>query len=316
MLQSIGSQSQTRQGLNYQRGADWLLRVGAESSPGARAPRLFPPHPGFRDPRTSAPPPRRLRRVAAPLLVASAEPLEGVLMASGAQSGDQLLAVPPDPRCSERNGFELLGRQRLRGGAGGAPVRVEVPPPGGHCNPAGGRSRRCAVLRAGTGDPAPRLRSVPQTAACAAAAQGVVVVDGVARRRGAGDAERERAWSLGVHGPWGSPRVLGSSGRCSCPSSSPSRGTNVRSPCFLLYGADASSRRFGAEPQTQMEQDSGSWVHLLIAMTNPDCVLKSRDIRYECFSWTLVVTTNMTTFSSPPCGLAQQSNNQVLANGI
>ena len=69
MLQSIGSQSQTRQGLNYQRGADWLLRVGAESSPGARAPRLFPPHPGFRDPRTPAqkasqgrgPAPRRLR---------------------------------------------------------------------------------------------------------------------------------------------------------------------------------------------------------------------------------------------------------------
>ena len=50
-------------------GADWLLRVGAESSPGARAPRLFPPHPGFRDPRTPAqkasqgrgPAPRRLR---------------------------------------------------------------------------------------------------------------------------------------------------------------------------------------------------------------------------------------------------------------
>ena len=141
-------------------------------------------------------------------------------------------------------------------GSAAAPVRVDVPPPGGHCNHAGGRSRRCAVPRAGTGDPAPRLRSVPQTTACAPAAQGAVVVDGVARHRGAGDAERERAWSLGVHGPWGSPRVLGSCGWCSCPFSSPSRGTNVRSPCFLLYGADANSRQFGAELQTQMEQEA------------------------------------------------------------
>ena len=126
-------------------------------------------------------------------------------MASGAQPGDQLLAVPPGPRCSGRAGFELLGRQRLRGGPGGAKVREEVPPPGGHCNPAGGRSRWRTVPRAGPGVPAPRLRSVPQAAACAAAARGVEVVDRVARCRGAGDAERERAWGLGM-------RVLGSCG--------------------------------------------------------------------------------------------------------
>ena len=159
-----------------------------------------------------------------------------MLVASGAQPGDQLFAVPQARACPGRGRLELLGGgQRLPGGGVprcasrcSCPVATVIPPAGG----AAGAPLPRGYRRAPGGEAPSELRG-PRVhspgCACIAAAGGAEVADcrATSGHRGSGEGETGTSGSAASRGPESSGVLWVMS-----PFFGPPRGTNVRKRCF------------------------------------------------------------------------------------